>query len=60
MKICPICKKLFDEKQNNKYFQFDSERCQLIDLYSWTHEEYVISDPITNNDKEQEEEFWSN
>ncbi|MFA5048415.1 MAG: DNA gyrase inhibitor YacG [Patescibacteria group bacterium] len=54
MKTCPICKELFDEKQNNKYFPFDKEICRNLDLYAWLHEEYVVSEPAPQFQDEEE------
>jgi uncharacterized protein len=41
---CPICKKPTDSEADGA-FPFCSERCRLLDLGSWSSEQYVISSP---------------
>lgn len=53
--ICPMCKKEFDGKMGDKYFPFCCERCQLVDLYGWMNEEYVISEPAPMFQEEEDE-----
>jgi uncharacterized protein len=38
---CPTCKGTA-QKDGNKMFPFCSERCQLVDLGRWLHEEYRV------------------
>lgn len=40
---CPKCKKEVAWK-DNKWRPFCSERCKMIDLGTWSNEEYRISD----------------
>lgn len=49
---CPICKKPTDS-QVDADFPFCSERCRLLDLGNWSSEKYVVSEPVF--DEEQEE-----
>ncbi len=38
---CPTCR-VEAKKEDNKFFPFCCERCQLIDLGQWFSEEYRI------------------
>lgn len=51
---CPICKK--PVTLDNPEMPFCSERCRLIDLGNWASEKYVISEPATLPDLEDESE----
>lgn len=52
--ICPICKKEFEGKLGDKYFPFDQEKCQLLDLYKWIcSEEYVIAESKQENEEDE-------
>ncbi len=48
---CPICNKP-TEREKHPSWPFCSVRCQLIDLGSWTSEEYRIESPeaLSDND----------
>ena len=39
---CPQCGRELEWDPNNRYRPFCSERCKLIDLGKWAHEEYRI------------------
>jgi len=59
---CIICESERDILENNRYYPFCSERCQMIDLWGWFSEEYVISEPVPNVDEntEKPDPFWRN
>jgi uncharacterized protein len=48
--VCPICKKPTDS-QNDSEFPFCSARCRLLDLGAWSAENYVVSDPIFDEEE---------
>jgi endogenous inhibitor of DNA gyrase (YacG/DUF329 family) len=50
---CPICKKLV--QVDDPYMPFCSDRCRLIDLGKWASEEYVISTPLKDNERDEED-----
>lgn len=57
MKInCPICGKLVtrngNDKNENNFFPFCSERCRLIDLGAWLDAEYKI--PVSEEAGDEE------
>lgn len=61
MKKCPICKKLFDDRENNEYFPFDKEICRDLDLYYWLSGDYCIFEELVPNaDEDPSEPFWRN
>lgn len=41
---CPNCKKTMDERKNDLFLPFCSERCKLVDLGKWLDGKYVIPD----------------
>lgn len=47
---CPTCKKETDSATDAD-FPFCSERCRLLDLGAWAAEEYVVSEPIFDEDE---------
>ena len=49
---CPICKKPTDSAVDAD-FPFCSERCRLLDLGNWSSEKYVVSEPIFDQDQEE-------
>ena len=49
---CPICKKPTDS-QVDADFPFCSERCRLLDLGNWSSEKYVVSEPVFDQDQEE-------
>lgn len=51
---CPICRKMFDSALTPA-MPFCSERCRLIDLGHWLHEEYGI--PVEPDDGDEESEL---
>lgn len=59
---CPICGTERDSLDANKSFPFCSEKCQLVDLWGWFNEEYIVPEslPQTNEDPEEPEPFWRN
>ena len=59
---CPMCSSKRNGVESNEFFPFCSERCKLLDLYSWFNEEYSISDPIPQSAEtlEESEPFWRN
>jgi len=48
---CPICKKPTDS-QADADFPFCSERCRLLDLGNWSSEKYVVSQPVFDQNQE--------
>jgi len=46
---CPICRKPTDSSEHPD-FPFCSERCRLLDLGKWADEQYVISEPVVDED----------
>lgn len=48
---CPICKTPVALRNENKYFPFCSDQCQMIDLGRWINEEYRM--PVDNNATER-------
>jgi uncharacterized protein len=46
---CPICRKP-TESTAHPDFPFCSARCRLIDLGKWAAEEYVVSEPVVDED----------
>lgn len=59
---CPTCKAEREGIDNNKFFPFCSERCQLVDLWNWINGEYNIPEPLPNveDGSEEPEPFWRN
>jgi uncharacterized protein len=51
---CPICKK--EVKLSNPEAPFCSERCRIIDLGNWASEKYVISEPVTPESRDEEDD----
>jgi endogenous inhibitor of DNA gyrase (YacG/DUF329 family) len=47
---CPICKAATDSEKH-KDFPFCSERCRTRDLGNWASENYVVSDPIFDEEE---------
>jgi len=57
---CPICGSL---EIVGKYFPFCSERCQLIDLYSWFNGDYGFYEPVpipNVEDDDDSDPSWGN
>lgn len=52
---CPICRKPVDSAIDPD-FPFCSERCRLLDLGNWAAEKYVVSEPIFDEEGEEEPE----
>ena len=54
---CPTCKKRVVYRQGSEapFFPFCSERCKLIDLGRWFDEEHRISEPLTEQQEQQDE-----
>lgn len=50
---CPICRKPTDSEKDAD-FPFCSERCRLLDLGAWSAENYVVSDPIFDEEEAPE------
>ena len=50
---CPICKQPTDSDAH-KEFPFCSTRCRERDLGNWATEKYVVSDPIFDEDEDEE------
>ena len=48
---CPICRDEVDLRDQNEFFPFCSERCQLHDLGNWLDEAYRI--PVGQNATER-------
>ncbi len=40
---------------NDPHMPFCSDRCRLIDLGKWASEEYVISTPLKDNGRDEED-----
>ena len=49
---CPMCDKDRGGLKANKYFPFCSERCKLIDLWSWFNGDYGFTEPIEENNED--------
>ena len=47
---CPICKSETDSDVQAD-FPFCSERCRLLDLGAWASENYVVSDPVFDEEE---------
>ena len=47
---CPICKSPTDSEVHAD-FPFCCERCRLLDLGAWASENYVVSDPIFDEEE---------
>jgi uncharacterized protein len=47
---CPICKRPTDSEVDRN-FPFCGERCRVLDLGAWANENYVVSDPIFNEEE---------
>jgi uncharacterized protein len=47
---CPICKSETDSDLQAD-FPFCSERCRLLDLGAWASENYVVSDPVFDEEE---------
>jgi len=64
-RYCPICGKKVvkptkDKKkttETTKFFPFCSERCKLVDLNSWFENEYIISGPLKQKQKDEPDEL---
>jgi uncharacterized protein len=56
---CPICKTETDSEAHAD-FPFCSERCRLTDLGAWASEQYVVSDPIFDEDEIAEAKHRAN
>ena len=56
---CPTCGRAVehhpDDREQEEFFPFCSERCRLADLDKWFEEEYRIERPATEADVEQED-----
>jgi uncharacterized protein len=52
---CPICKTATDSEKH-KDFPFCSERCRMMDLGNWASEQYVVSDPIFDEEELEKSE----
>lgn len=46
---CPICKKA----THQDFKPFCSKHCKNIDLYKWLNNEYIIQQPISEEDLEE-------
>ncbi|MFA5293083.1 MAG: DNA gyrase inhibitor YacG [Phycisphaerae bacterium] len=58
---CPICEKQVckpseakNHTDNIGFFPFCSERCKLVDLSRWFQSEYIISSPIQEQEKDND------
>ena len=51
---CPVCKR--DVEPGGPEFPFCSERCRIVDLGNWSAGKYVISEPVTPQPPEDEDE----
>ncbi len=40
---------------DDPFMPFCSDRCRLIDLGKWASEEYVISTPLSDNERDEED-----
>jgi len=47
---CPICKTPTDSNTHAD-FPFCSERCRLLDLGAWAAENYVVTEPIFDEEE---------
>jgi endogenous inhibitor of DNA gyrase (YacG/DUF329 family) len=46
--VCPICQTVIEEAPNDLPSRpFCSRRCKLVDLDNWLNERYVLSEPIS-------------
>jgi uncharacterized protein len=50
---CPICRKPTDS-ETDADFPFCSERCRTLDLGNWASEKYVVSDPVFDEDGQED------
>ncbi|MCD4831595.1 MAG: DNA gyrase inhibitor YacG [Anaerohalosphaeraceae bacterium] len=58
-KKCPICGKEFVHRAESVgggsgFFPFCGKRCQLVDLGAWFDGQYIVSQPLQNNQFEDE------
>lgn len=52
---CPICRKPVDSAIDPD-FPFCSERCRLLDLGNWAAEKYAVSEPLFDEEGDEEPE----
>lgn len=54
---CPMCNKDREGFHDNKHFPFCSERCKMIDLWSWLNGDYgFIEAVVSDNEKYRDDE----
>ncbi|MBN1787907.1 MAG: DNA gyrase inhibitor YacG [Sedimentisphaerales bacterium] len=53
---CPICGKNVEKRAKDEaFFPFCSQRCKLVDLNAWLESEYIISNPIEEDEDNEPE-----